>query len=378
MKLNPVIPFVAVLAALVSCQRAQEGPRTAVSLVYEIAADSSGRARLAAQAGRRGGEGSIAVIGEPESAIVLARRLVSSDRVDNIDGTPRRDYLPDFAGETFDVIMDAVNAPYSHFWASARQLPDSLRAPVLDSLREAAVLNAVCAWDSLSWRSATDAKPLLRKQRSKLVILTSSLQARWGLFDVDTLQQMCGGACQVLSPVPVLLEEAYAAGARRLLVWTSRDVRESGVWESVFAQKAYPDARLRVITPESALDVRTELRNLLREYQESGEGLDALLLDSYTLPTGPLHSELDIIRQEGREEDAAFQAMLSPIFRIWDPASALVEVTYRTLRERHLLTHQIARPAACYYETAESRDGWSILVETSAQYAQRTYVPDLD
>ena len=249
---------------------------------------------------------------------------------------------------------------------------------MLDSLREAAVLNAVCAWDSLSWRSATDAKPLLRKQRSKLVILTSSLQARWGLFDVDTLQQMCGGACQVLSPVPVLLEEAYAAGARRLLVWTSRDIRESGVWEAVFAQKAYPDARLRVITPESALDVRTELRNLLREYQESGEGLDALLLDSYTLPTGPLHSELDIIRQEGREEDAAFQAMLSPIFRIWDPASALVEVTYRTLRERHLFTHQIARPAACYYETAESRDGWSILVETSAQYAQRTYVPDFD
>ena len=352
-----------VLLALVSCKEVKNQPRPALSLVYAIAADSTGTGRLVAQSGNRGGEGSIAIIGDPEAAILLARRFQGSDHVDNIDGRPQRDSLPDFAGETFDVVMDACNAPYDHFLES-------------DSLREVAVLNAVSAWDSLCWRSVTDTEPLLRKQRAKMLIFTSALQARWGLFDVDTLQQLCGGNCPVLSPVHSMLDQAYAAGARSLAVWTTRPVRSSGAWQEVFRQRGYPDAHLTVLAPEGALDIRTQLRSLLRQYRETGRVLDALLIDSYSADLSPLRSELDLIHHEGTDENAAFQAMLSPDFFLVDPLSSLVGSTYALMRERNLFSHKIAWPAIRYYETEASDEGVPLLVETSASYAINTYVPN--
>lgn len=363
--------------AAISCKEVTVKPRPTLPLVHAIAADSTGAGRLAAESGRRGGEGSIAIIGEPRNAIVLARRMQGTDRVDNVDGRPVRDSLPDFAGESFDVIMDAAGAPYVQYWLSARNLPDTLARESLDSLRELAVVNAVSAWDSLSWRSVTDSEPLLRKQRAKMLIYTSSLQAQWGLFDVDTLQQMCGGNCIVLSPVHAMLDQAYAAGARSMAVWTTRDVRSSGAWQAVFDRKGWADASLTVVAPEHALDIRTELRSVLREIKASGRVLDALLVDDVTIDLAPLQSELARIGLEGTDEDAAFHAMMAPGFALWNPVDALIKATYENLRAHSLFTHRIARPALHYYETAESAEGTPLLVETSAAYAQSTYVPDL-
>jgi len=366
MKKYLLIPSLALLF-LVSCKEKQAAPRPAVGMVYAIAADSTGVGRLVAQSGRRGGEGSVAIIGEPQSVILLARQFQGCDRVDNVDGRPVRDSLPDFAGETFEAIMDARFAPYVRLAQSAP-----------DSLRDAAVLNAVAAWDSLCWRSRTDVEPLLRKERAKMIILTSSLQAQWGQFDVDTLQQLCGGNCFVLSSVHSMLDQAYAAGARSMAVWTTRDVRSSGAWQSVFAEKGWADAHLTVLAPEAAVDVRTELRSLLRQYQESGRVLDALLLDAYDLDLVLLRSELALIKAEGSLEDASFHAMLSEEFTLWDPASSLIRTTYNTMREHHLFTHRIARPSVHYFETAESAEGTPRLIATSAAYAHSTYVPNID
>ena len=370
-----LFPVIVLLAAAVSCKEVQMQPRNTISLVHSIAADTAGVGRLVASSGQA--SGSIAIIGEPENALLLARRFQGSDHVDNVDGTAVRDSLPDFAGESFDVIMDALYSPYSHFWTSARPLADSLRHQVLDSLREVAVLNAVCAWDSLSWRSTADAEPVLRKERAKVLIFTSSLQAQWGLFDVDTLLQMTGGKSHVLSPVHTLLEDAYASGARSLAVWTTRDVRSSGAWQSVFASLGYPDAYLTVIAPDTALDVRTELRKLLRQYRSSGRVLDALLVDSFTIDMAPLQSELALIRNAGTAEDESFLAMLAPDFHLMEPTASVIGATYRLLRDNHLFTHRIAWPSVHFYETAESEEGTPLLVETTAGYAVSTYVPNL-
>ena len=369
-----LFPLIVLLAA-VSCEEVRYQPRPTIPLVHVIAADTAGAGRLAAMAGKA--TGSVAIIGEPEDAIVLARHFQGCDRVDNVDGTAVRDSLPDFAGESFDVIMDAFSAPYARFWTSAEGLADTLRHTALDSLREVAVLNAMCAWDSLSWRSTADAEPLLRKNRAKLLIYTSSLQAQWGLFDVDTLEQMTGGKCLVVSPVKTLLEEAYASGARSLAVWTSREVRNSGAWQSVFASMGYADAYLSVITPDAALDVRTELRSVLRQYRNTGRVLDALLVDSFTVDFVPLMTELSLIRNGATAEDNAFQAMLAPDFRVLDPSASVIDATYRLMRENHLFTHRIALPSVHYYETAESEEGTPLLVETSDVYAQSTYVSNL-
>ena len=157
--LKKISILVAATLLVFACRQAPFQPRPTIPLVYEIASDSTGIGALVAQAGRRGGEGSIAIIGEPENAILVGRLFQGCDRLDNVDGRPVRDSLPDFAGEHFDVIMDAQGAPYSRFLASAQSLPDSLQGTVLDSLREMAVRSAVNAWDSLCWRSVSDTRP---------------------------------------------------------------------------------------------------------------------------------------------------------------------------------------------------------------------------
>lgn len=364
---------IAVIAGLFSCKPQVTPPRPAVALVEAIVADTSGLGRIAAHAGHGSVQGSIALLGEPSEGILLARRFISADRLDNIDGRARRDSLPDFAGECFDVILDAYNAPYSHFLEEG---PD--RTNRLDSLRTVAVQNAVSAWDSTCFTSASDLESRLVKSRAKVLVFTSSLQAEYGLFDVDTLQQLTGGRSHLVSAVHTLLEDAFAGGAVNLAVWTSRDVRTAGVWQSVFRQAARPGSTLSVITPESALDVRTEFRDVLRQYRATGRTLDALLIDSYSLDTFPLRGEVELIRRAGTDEDAALDKMLAPEFRVLDAGSSVVRSTYNLLRRENLFTHRIARPYARFYETAESLDGSSVLVEVASSYVQNAYVPDIN
>ena len=346
MRKHLFLPCLVLLCIGLSCKRQEFTPRPAVASVYAIAADSSGLGRLVANAGSCGADGSIAIIGEPADVITLARRFQSCDRRDNIDGKYKRDSLPDFAGENFDVIMDAYNSPYAHFLQSARDLSDSLSRQVLDSLREAAVQNALFAWDSTCLRTSTDLESRMFKQQAKILIFTSSIQAEWGFFDVDTLQTLTGGHSFLLCPMELMLQDAYDAGARHIVVWTTRDVRLSAAWERVFARSPYKDATLTVLSPESALDVRTEFRNLLRQYRSSSLPMDALILDSYFADAAPLQSELKMIRRAATEEDAAFDKFLSPSFFILDPESSVIDHTYSLLRRERLFTQRIAHPAS--------------------------------
>lgn len=368
MKKIPILGIV-LMAMLASCRQVSTPPRPTIPLVYSVLADTTGAAGIAAGAGNSGADGSIAIIGEPADGILLAKHFVRADAMDNISGRPSRDSLADFAGETFDVLLDAVNAPYTV----------SVSEQGLDSLREAAVANALFAWDSTCYRSATDSRPLLRKQRAKILVFTSSMQARYGLFDVDTLQQLAGGKSLLLSPVKLMLEKALDGGARNLAVWSSSAAREAGVWEAVFEEmETEGRATLTVLSTEKAVDIRTEFRDFLRQYRASGKSLDALLLDSYQVDAAPLQSEISIIRRAGSEEDRSLDQLLSPSFFIVDPVSTLVESTYALLRSQHLFTHKIALPAVRYYESETADDGEPILVEAAASYVQRAYVSDFN
>ena len=360
-----LIPGILLLVMLASCKEVTTTPRPTIPMVYSILADSTGQAHLVSMAGDRGAEGSIAIIGEPSDVIVLARRFQSNDAVDNIDGRPSRDSLPDFAGERFDVILDALFAPYGE--------------TSLDSLREAAVTNALFAWDSTCFRSTTDSRPLLRKQRSKLLIYTSALQAAYGLFDVDTLQQLTGGKSRLLSPALLMMQKALDGGARNLAVWTDSATAASHAWEAVFDEVKVPGATLEVLVPEDALDIRTQYRDVLSQYRTSERSLDALLLDSYTPGNLPLLvGETGILRSADTDEEMAFDKLLSPSFCILEPVSIVVDATYRLLREQHLFTHRIARPSLSFYESDLSTAGEPILLEASEAYIQRTYVSNLD
>ena len=118
------LPVFVLLLALVSCRERQTVTRDTIPYVQQLAVDTVGTFSLVNTYRTAGTKGSIAVIGEPEAAARLASVLLTADEVDNIDGKPAPDRLPDFAGETFDILLDLYNAPYVRMAASS---PDSLR-----------------------------------------------------------------------------------------------------------------------------------------------------------------------------------------------------------------------------------------------------------
>ena len=354
MERKAILVAALVAAFAISCRVKGPEPRPAVPLVYIVASDSSGLGRIAERAGHVGENGRIALFGERSEGIYLSRRFQSVDRRDNIDGRFLRDSLPDFSGETFDVIMDAYNEPYASF------LSDSAG---IDSLREAAVRGALFAWDTLS--------------QAKVIVFTSPLQARYGMFDVDTLQQLKGGICRLMSPVQESLKAAVRGGAKNIAVWASDPVRESGVYESVFEEMGF-EGSVVSITPDPALDICTEFRSVLRQYRLTGRKLDALILDEYGMDPAPLWSEIPIIRRAATEEEYAFSAMLPQNFQILNPGDCIVDALYVLLREENLFTHRIHRPSVRYFITEESLEGGLQQVPLSAQYVQSEYVPHIN
>lgn len=346
-----IILFAALVAAFAAgCKENGPQPRPTVPLVLSAASDSSGLGSIAAQAGHVGSHGKIVLFGERSEGIGLARRFQSMDKMDNIDGREKRDSLPDFAGETFDVIMDVYNEPYAHFMTTEAGI---------DSLREAAVRGALFAWDSLS--------------QAKLVIFTSSLQAANGLFDVDTLQQLTGGQCRLMTPVHESIKAAVAAGAKDIAVWASAPVRDAKVYENVFEEMGL-EGSITSITPDPALDVCTELRSLLRQYRQTGKKMDALILDGFGMDPAPLWSEISLIRRSSTEEENAFSAMIPASFNILEPGACILDATYALLRRENLFTHRIHRPTVRFFITEESLEGGLQKVPLSTQYVHSQYV----
>ena len=351
-------------AIFTACKPKTFQPRPTIPLVEAVVSDTTGLSALVAMAGNSGAEGSVAIVGEPREGIALARLFQYTDVKDNIDGRSVRDSLPDFAGERLDIILDAWNSPYRHFQDT-------------DSLREATVLGALAAWDSTCLRNTSDPGVKLLKPRAKIIVFSSPLSSRFGLFDVDTLQQLCGGRCKVFSPVTSTLEAAVGMGAGNIAVWATRDIRESGAYEAAFEAMGAA-GNVITVTPESALDIRTSLRSLFRQYLASGRPMDALILTDYSIDTKPLLSEIALIRGEGTEEDLAFSRMLSDGFTIIEPGPVLADAVFSYMRKENLFTHNIARPAVRYYETAESSGGEQVIVEAGAYYVQQAYVQDFD
>ncbi len=306
------------VAALGACEQATRVQKPSMKLVQSILADTTGLRERAQNAGIIGAEGSITLFGEPGDVKALAQRFKDVDLMDNVDGREKRDSLPDFAGE----IIVGIQAKFGS----------------LDSLRELAVYGALQAWDTTR-----------RKESAKILIYPSSLQARYGFNDVDTLQQLVGGKCRLLSPVKLLLDKACEK-ANNVVVWTSEPVKDAKVWEQALARMNKPGKSIAVYSTDPSQEPNQQFRDILRQYQVTGLPLDAMILDCYQADFGPLEEELGIIRTDATEEDAAFDKMVSAQFKFYEPADALIRTTYAILREENLFAHRIALPEVKFYD----------------------------
>ena len=371
-RMKHILPVLALLVALASCNERPVVLRDTIPYVKQLAVDTTGSFRLIRAYRTAGTKGSIAVIGEPEDAARLASILLTADYVDNISGRAAPDRLPDFAGESFDILLDEYNAPYLRMAGSSP-----------DSLREVAVHNAVIAVDSVAYSNALDPRSRLSKSRAKVFVLANSLLAEYGQFDIDTLFKMAGREAVILTPVEAMLQEAARSGYKSVAVWAPAEARSA--YENA-AKELVPGMDVTVVSTTGNGILRPAFRDVLRIYRslKPGSNLDAVLLDSFTVNQEELEDEKEHIHRQITEEDMAFDRILMPHFRFIDPSEALTGALYRLLREKNLFTHDIAYPTVRYYQTEENLDGEFVPVEVSAQYLsaqtkpEPTYVPDID
>ena len=351
-----VFPLAAILAA-VSCNDRAPVVRDTIPYVKQIAVDTVGTFSLVKQYRTEGAKGSIALIGEPEECLLLSRAFLTADDVDNIDGKAVPDRLPDFSGETFDVLMDDYNAPYLRLVSSSP-----------DSLREVAVRNIVSALDTAAYSDASDLSSRLRKGSAKVFVLASSVLSGYGRFDIDTLFKMAGREALVLSSDEALIGSAVRAGMKHVAVWAPAEAQEA------YLSAATESLDLSVVTPEGT-DIRTAFRDLLRQYRKTKPNtvLDAVLLDSFTPDLNELWTEVEHIHRQITEEDMYFDSILAVDFRFLEPKSCLTEACYRLLREKNLFTHNIAYPSARYFLMEESMDGDYLPVEVSLDYLAKRF-----
>ena len=373
-RMKLTFPVLALLLTLVACNKRQTVVRDTIPYVKQLVVDTTGTFPLIGSYRSAGTKGSIAVIGEPEAAARLASALLEADEVDNIDGKAVPDRLPDFAGETFDILMDLYNAPYLRMAASSP-----------DSLREVAVRNAVIAVDTVAYSNALDANSRLTKTRAKVFVLSNSLLSEYGKFDIDTLFKMAGREALILTPVEAMLQAAEKAGFKRVAVWAPPEARSA--YENT-AKIVTPDLDVTVVSTTGNGLLRPAFRDMLRIYRslKPGTNLDAVLLDSFMADVEELDAEKEHIHRQITEEDMAFDRILMPHFRFIEPTASLTDALYRLLREKNLFTHDIAYPSVRYYQTEENRDGEFVPVEVSAAYLSAhtnsqnpaPYVPDID
>ena len=377
--MNKKLAVAVALAALVSCHERPAPLRDTIPYVKQLAVDTTGAFSLVRGYRSSGTKGSIAVIGEPEAAARLAARLLAADDVDNIDGKPRPDRLPDFAGETFDILMDSYNAPYLRMAGNVAPAPGLASGP--DSLREVAVRNVVMAVDSVAYSNPLDPHSRLKKSRAKVFILANSLLSEYGRFDVDTLFKMAGREALVITQVEAMLSTAAKEGCRSVAVWAPEEARIA--YENV-AKTLTPNMEVTVVSTIGNGILRPAFRDMLRLYRtrKPNGTLDAVLLDSFSPDLEELSAELEHIHRQITEEDMAFDRILTPHFRFIEPSSCVTAALYSLLREKSLFTHDIAYPTARYYETEENREGEYVPVEVNSDYVSNLnpapHVPDND
>ena len=354
-----LLVLTASLLMLGGCRENQTQRRETIPFVRQIAVDSSGTFSLVRNYDETGSAGSVALFGSPKSVLRLVRAFMESDIYDNIDGKDKKDGLPDFAGEVFHVCMDPLYTPYSHFLSSDP-----------DSLRELTVRCILQSLDTLSYTDSFDPESVVPKTRSKVVVLSSPLQAEFGRFDVDTLFKMADKRISLIDPVDALLESVSAETPRHLLVVTSDPVAADTAFASVTKRLA-PGSTLDIMPyPEVGLDLRACIRN----YSTLGKSypVTELLLDEDAEVIEQLSETLRQIRDDVAEGDEILRRGISQDFKIVNQTDALVRSCYSLLRRENRFTHDIAYPKALYYQVEESILGEPVLVRVSDRYISST------
>ncbi len=336
--------FALLVLTLLSCGK-KPVYEDVIPLVASVVADTADqRFNDIAAYDTLGRMGSIAVVGPVEETIELTEYLLSCDVYDNATGKTQADMLPDFAGETFDAVLDVLNLEYPQNELQVRDL---------------AVRNALFAISSKSCLNPYDVQMTHQKNKSKIIVLSSSLVSGFGYEDIISLFRKFGQGVRLISPihsmVQCLLSESEST-SMVLGVWADNDIISSGVYTNVLhpmvtdehvALSQYVNYAVNVY--DTALSA---LVGFLDTYLSLGNTrpLDAILVDgTVSIPVDELNNALETVVNCAEDYMIKYNGILKPDFRFIDANTSIAKCCYKMMRDENNFTHRIAYPTVESY-----------------------------
>lgn len=339
---------------LAGCNDAVDTGRATVPYVEDILSEETEGLSLLSSFDPRESRGTIALVGPEDTSLV--NRFLKVDDVDNIDGRPNPDLLPDFAGEQIDIINDKANAPYVALLKN-----DSVK------FRTVAVRNLMAAIDTAYSIGAFDDEKLQTKLPAKVVVYTSPLNAEIGAFDVDTLCRASGCSIPVVFPSRLVFGQQLDRGIEHLHIAVVTDslTAASGVYSRVFDDVSKSKGILGTGCIAVKVDSLDNINTVLSDYKAAGGNmpLSALVIDSREVDIDALRVSLDFVMTHQSETNLNSRKLITKDFVIVDMNKAVTDECYRILRSNNIFTHNISYPVSRNYVTVKSTnsDGYNLV-----------------
>lgn len=330
--------------------------------VEEILSDLSHPARKIIEAYNPNDEkGGIAVFDTEKRCLQLSGMFISQDLFDNIDGSKKPDYLPDFAGET---VLSVIPTGISF---------EGMDSDAVGDLATKAVLSAMkgeCSDDKF------DLSHRAKKIPAKIAVFGSSALGSYGIDDVQSLMDGLGCDFPVVSATRSAIAKVFSENKAPFAVGAlaENDSLSVKAYSNEFARAARmaSDEVSRCFVVSVSDEEADPLCEFLDAYLESGATtpLSALILDNSSISISSLEASLELIKTEPTAQNAVYRKLLAKDFSFIDAMESATTQCYRILRERNVFTHNIAYPKSEVYLMAEPD---SVLLK-SAQITVENYV----
>lgn len=359
------LKYVSALLLLVSGCVSEEPYKYAHPFVKSILLDTTNvyRSEIASY-DSLGRMGSIAVAGPAEQTIMLTEFLMLSDMYDNATGKyGSSDALPDFAGETFDAIIDVNTTDYSVL----ANMEDDV------TFRELILRNALFATSSDVSLNPYDDEKSGHKTPSKIIVLSSSLCSGICIEDIKTLYNCFGKDIKIISPIHSMVSQLGKDFRSKSIVagvWADNGVLSSGVYSDVLhsyvTDENEPLSDYITFMVDDSMTASYALESFLDMYLDAGNTrpIQAVLLDPGTKFSV---SELEEAAQKimNCEEDymIKYNGILANDFVFIDPYISIAKACYSLMRTENSFTHKIAYPEVRAFITMPLPRGY----ETSSE-----------
>lgn len=343
MNMRAIAAVSAALLLLGSCRQNVEDRHPTIQYVKDILADRDSREMelLGRRQSPRPAD-DIALIGTFASCDRLAGLFSGYDVRDNVNGSRKSDGLPDFAGETFSIIVQD-------------ELYDGVSSSG-EEFRRNTVLLSLAAIDTVSHISPYDLDGLGDKRASKMIVLADLPLANYGMFDVDTLFRSAGCDIRVVSPFDLMLGEVFGTHAGspvRVGILCDQENIAPSMYADRFREVAgrygVAEASECLIFPTAQRD--SLLHRMVDSSMVSGHSrpFDAIVVDDLSLDMDRLKSELADMLSVLNEGSMTYGRMFSQDFRMMDAFGVLADFCYDYMRRQNLFTHNISLPQAVVY-----------------------------